>query len=78
MPLFEYRCRKCTHVYESLAKNALSPAEPCPKCGSKSVEKLFSTFSAPSSAASSGTAACNGPSCGLPMNSCCGGSCGLN
>ena len=76
MPLFEYRCRMCNHVYESLARNALSPAEPCPKCKSRQVEKLFSTFSAPASQSSS--TSCAGPGCGMPVNTCCGGSCGLN
>ena len=46
MPIFEYKCKKCGEVFEAfLASPKQKPK--CPKCGSASLEKLISTFSAP-------------------------------
>ena len=46
MPLVEYRCTKCGHVTEVLARSGKDPAPVCEECGGKKVEKLFSAFSA--------------------------------
>ncbi|HIE05773.1 MAG TPA: zinc ribbon domain-containing protein [bacterium (Candidatus Stahlbacteria)] len=43
MPIFEYHCYKCTYRFECLVMNQREQII-CPKCGSSSVEKLFSTF----------------------------------
>lgn len=78
MPLYEYRCQKCGKTYEALARNALAPTDPCPACGSKRVEKLFSSFSTNSSSTTStALPPCAGGSCGLPAQGCCGGGCGF-
>jgi putative FmdB family regulatory protein len=47
MPLYEYRCHNCGHVFEMLRrlKEADSDLE-CPKCGSAEIERQFSTFAA--------------------------------
>ena len=62
MPLFEFTCRKCGHVFEELMTSAELESGPprCPACKSKRVEKGFAAF-ATGSAATSGTA---GGGCG--------------
>ncbi|HIE10562.1 MAG TPA: zinc ribbon domain-containing protein [Kiritimatiellae bacterium] len=46
MPLFEYRCDKCGHVFEHLAMRSDERPSKCPQCGSRKLEKQFSAFSA--------------------------------
>jgi len=47
MPLYEYRCKSCQKVVEHLVMGGFSDLEgkvfPCPACGSRKTEKLFST-----------------------------------
>ncbi|KAB1443686.1 FmdB family zinc ribbon protein [Pseudodesulfovibrio senegalensis] len=43
MPIFEYRCHKCEHVFEEIASFENKP--PCPACGSSNTEKLLSPTS---------------------------------
>lgn len=45
MPLFEYRCEDCSHDVELLVRSGETPT--CPSCGSRKLEKLFSTTAAP-------------------------------
>jgi putative FmdB family regulatory protein len=40
MPLYEYTCRKCSHVFEELVRVGETPA--CPKCKSQDLERLMS------------------------------------
>lgn len=42
MPIYEYRCKKCAHVFEELVARADSPAPQCPQCTSREAEKLMS------------------------------------
>lgn len=42
MPLYEYRCESCDHVFEALVQGSAKPA--CAKCGAKKLEKLISAF----------------------------------
>ena len=63
MPIFEYKCKKCGHVTSFLEKADKRGSHACEKCGSKSTEKLFSTFAAKSDGPSS-----SGPSC--PTGTC--------
>ena len=41
MPLYEYQCTKCKHVFEKIRKFSDPPITECPKCGDK-VEQLLS------------------------------------
>ena len=47
MPIYEYQCRACGHVFELLRrmKDADSDVE-CPKCQSLQIERQLSTFAA--------------------------------
>lgn len=45
MPIFEYQCQKCGHVFEVLTRGAGTVDTPaCPECGSSEVERLLSAF----------------------------------
>jgi putative FmdB family regulatory protein len=66
MPIFEYKCKKCGHKTEFLEKANSSKKHRCEKCGSKELQKLFSTFSATSGSKSSGIDSCPTGTC--PLN----------
>ncbi|MFH1626237.1 MAG: zinc ribbon domain-containing protein [Pseudomonadota bacterium] len=43
MPIYEYRCKKCNHVFEELQKmNEGNENLVCPACGEPRPEKLLS------------------------------------
>jgi putative FmdB family regulatory protein len=48
MPLHEYKCRSCSHVFEALVRGSDQPA--CPSCQSTDLEKLLSLFAVDSQA----------------------------
>jgi putative FmdB family regulatory protein len=64
MPLFEFTCRKCGHVFEEILSLAdLEEGVPaCPSCGSPRTERALSTFN-------TGSAGSEAP-CGAPAGSC--------
>lgn len=41
MPLYEYQCKKCKHVFEKIRKFSDPPFKKCPECGGP-VEQLLS------------------------------------
>lgn len=41
MPLYEYKCKKCGHVFEKIQKFSDKPIKKCPECGG-AVEQLLS------------------------------------
>jgi putative FmdB family regulatory protein len=43
MPLYEYQCDACGHRFEEIQKFSDPPAEVCPKCGERNVQKLMSS-----------------------------------
>ena len=46
MPLFEYECRSCGHVFEVMVKSEGSGSKPtCPECRNADLERLWSPFS---------------------------------
>jgi len=63
MPLFEFTCRKCGHVFEEILSLAeLQEGAPhCPSCGSRRTERGLSTFNTGSA---SGEAPCGAPAGG--------------
>lgn len=78
MPIYEFKCRKCGHAFETLARNSRDLPAKCPKCGAARPEKQFSTFSASVAADSSPCAsgACGlAGACGAGSGGCSGGSC---
>ncbi|MDY6837707.1 MAG: zinc ribbon domain-containing protein [Thermodesulfobacteriota bacterium] len=46
MPIYEFRCKKCNHVFEYLCLSMNDRDQACcPSCGHKETEALLSTFS---------------------------------
>ena len=59
MPIYEYKCEKCGHVFESLQSiNASSENVVCTECGSSNVTKLFSAFASSGGEKHSTTSGC--------------------
>ncbi|RPH50480.1 MAG: zinc ribbon domain-containing protein [Desulfobacteraceae bacterium] len=56
MPLYEYKCEKCSRSFEKLVFANDSEPVSCPECGSKKVKKLLSSTSF---IASSGLTSCS-------------------
>jgi putative FmdB family regulatory protein len=47
MPMYEYRCQKCSTRFEMLRRMADADCDlECPECRSEEVERLLSAFSA--------------------------------
>lgn len=75
MPIFEYKCGKCGTVFERLVSGT-GDGVTCEACGSRQVEKLFSSFS--TFAAPSARTPCSGGGCpttGMAGTGCSGGGC---
>jgi putative FmdB family regulatory protein len=44
MPLYEYRCERCSERFEEYLSASTAPAPPCPACKSPNVTRLYSEF----------------------------------
>ena len=42
MPIYEYECRHCGHVFDALQKMSDAPHTDCPDCGKPELRKLLS------------------------------------
>ena len=42
MPIYDYKCSNCEHQFELIQKFSDQPAEICPQCSQKSIQKLVS------------------------------------
>lgn len=42
MPIYEYACESCQHVFDVLQKMDADPLKDCPECGEPSLKKLLS------------------------------------
>ncbi len=76
MPIYEYKCEDCDTRFEALVMGSAAEPESC-DCGSHSIAKVYSRFSAKS--ANGSPEACATPAaerCGGPA--CMGGMCGMN
>ncbi len=40
MPLYEYKCCKCAHIFEKIQKFSDKPEAACPECGSEGERQL--------------------------------------
>jgi len=72
MPIYEYRCDKCGHQFDFLARTQADKPQKCDKCGAKQLRKQFSSFAAVSGGAGS-AASCSTGSCGTAP--CATGAC---
>ncbi len=44
MPIYEFMCPKCGHVFETLVAMGRENETTCPKCGAAEVKKMLSSF----------------------------------
>jgi putative FmdB family regulatory protein len=63
MPIFEYRCSECGAKFEELVFGRGQHSTACKSCGSREVNRLFSTFAAQSSSSNGG--ACYNQTAGI-------------
>ena len=42
MPIYEYECEACGHIFEALQKMADEPLSDCPECKKATLKKLVS------------------------------------
>jgi putative FmdB family regulatory protein len=42
MPIYEYQCGACGHVFDNLQKISEAPLTRCPDCGAEALKKLVS------------------------------------
>lgn len=70
MPIYEFRCRECQKVFETLCFSTDSGTDvTCPSCGSHDAQKILSTFCSKNSEAAAGTS---------PASSSCGSTGGFS
>ncbi len=68
MPVYEYKCKRCEHVFEKLvSREQRDRPGPCPECNCARSQRLMSVFAGHSS----GGGSIGGSSC----SSCSKGSC---
>ncbi|MDP2755286.1 MAG: zinc ribbon domain-containing protein [Nitrospirota bacterium] len=66
MPIYEFRCLGCGHVFEFLKLKKESEGMACPKCSSTEVERVLSTINVAKSGSGKTTSS---------VKSCGGGTC---
>ncbi len=42
MPIYDYQCQSCGHVFDALQRLADAPLTECPACGKAALQKLLS------------------------------------
>lgn len=71
MPMYEYKCSKCNHQFEKLAKSMSSTdAVECPKCGSKKTDRALSVFAVSSQSGSQSAGSGECCPCGKNRGAC--------
>lgn len=69
MPIYEFKCLACNHVFELLVMNSDEVEMTCPQCQSENFERIISnthysmTGGSPGTGASSQTRTCSSGSC---------------
>ncbi|MCX7007006.1 MAG: zinc ribbon domain-containing protein [Kiritimatiellaeota bacterium] len=67
MPIYEYRCRKCSHAFEKLVSSASASPGKCPECGAPKPEKQCASGACPTPSACGG-GGCSTGSCPYSSN----------
>ena len=74
MPIYEYKCLECNKIFEEFIRNSNDLGELlCPNCGSKSIKRIMSSYSAFNASSENLDYGDSGSSC--PTCGCDGGSC---
>ena len=65
MPIYEYRCNNCEHIFELFqSMGADNSKVVCPQCGIPRPDRIFSAFAAGGAAMSSGVSSGSTSGCG--------------
>jgi putative FmdB family regulatory protein len=76
MPIYEYQCSDCGHVFEEIVSVVSQKNLPCPSCKSKKTNKLMSRIGIGKSKSGSSDFACHsGGSCPGAASCGAGGCC---
>jgi putative FmdB family regulatory protein len=72
VPIYEFKCAKCRHQFEALCRiGSNGRGLACPRCSSKRLQRLMSTFAARSGGRPGGAAAASAGGCaGCSSRSC--------
>lgn len=71
MPIYEFKCKQCSHHFDKLVKVKDNLAElVCPKCGEKDLKKCISLCGAPQRGDRTASSSCG--SCSTNNCSSCG------
>jgi len=54
MPVYEYQCQRCGHVFEKFTITSRVEPGACPACGAHEVRRKVSTFSSKGQSSSAG------------------------
>jgi putative FmdB family regulatory protein len=64
MPIYEFKCKKCKKIFESLIFSSMEEKNiSCPKCGAKKPQKMMSVFAGGKSNCSSCSSTSCSPGC---------------
>ena len=63
MPIYEYRCQNCGHVYEEFVRFGNEPELTCPECGGADARKVVSLLGNAGAAAGSDGATSSATAC---------------
>jgi len=67
MPVYSYKCKDCVKKFDLLVGVGKGNEElKCQKCGSKNLERLFSSFGVRAGSSSSNISSCPTGTCQLP------------
>ena len=58
MPIYEYQCEDCSHVFETLVLGKDAEAPACDKCGSRRVARRISAANTIGGSSKAASAAC--------------------
>lgn len=59
MPIYEYRCQKCGHVFDKFVRGTSSVSEvECPECHSRDCRKNISVFGTLGASSTNSAGAC--------------------
>lgn len=76
MPLYEYRCQKCSKTFEVLVRGGESAR--CPSCQGDALDRLLSVFAVNAQGSSEPVPRIAGGPCGICGDPRGPGSCALN
>jgi putative FmdB family regulatory protein len=63
MPIYEYRCETCGHLYEEFVRFGEDPDLKCPECGGLEASKVVSLFGSTGAGANASSSASAAAAC---------------